>query len=70
MSAVKDDEHAVSTAILGPVRLRQKETLSANIDAVMAVDENWSILLKFDGSTIRVVYSKFITPKKTPVLHL
>ena len=45
LSAVKEDEHAVSTAKLGPVRLRQNEILFANIDAVIPVDENWSILL-------------------------
>ena len=38
--AVSDEEHAVSTTRLGPVRLRQNDTLLARILAVVPVAEN------------------------------
>lgn len=40
LRAVNDEEHAVSTTKLGPVRFKQNDTLFAIIDNVLPVEEN------------------------------
>ena len=64
-SAVSDDEHIVSTAMLGPVKFIKYDTLLA-----IAENEEATGTLVFLSSPSNSSYMLYITPTKTPTLLL
>ena len=51
LRAVSDEEHAVSTARLGPVKFKEYDILFATVDAVIPVEANSSIFGTFGSSS-------------------